>query len=121
MHSKHRAHPSHNIFVNIALQYYSRAENALTSRVNGRLGRDTQRRDAGADVSNATAMDSGMEIKELLVGKGKVKFNAVTWEEAPLSYLAMNGLTTFPILEYKGAIMTRGSSQLNIHKQRVLK
>lgn len=75
----------------------------------------------GADVSNATALPSWADPKKILVGKGKITFHEVTWEEAPLSSRVVNKLKELPILEYKGAIVTRGPSELLIHKQRPMK
>jgi hypothetical protein len=75
----------------------------------------------GADVSNATALPSGGEPREIFVGKGTLTFHEVTWEEAPLSFRAVNTLRKLPVVEYRDAVMTRGSSDLLIHKQHPMK
>jgi hypothetical protein len=75
----------------------------------------------GADLSNATALPSSGETKELLVGNGKITFHDVTWEEAPLSFRVVNTLKKLPVVEYKTAVLTRGPSQLLIHKQHPMK
>jgi hypothetical protein len=75
----------------------------------------------GADVNNATMMAGDGQTTKLLVGKGKVTFHKVEWEDAPLSYRVMEGLTKLPILEYKGAVLSSGPSRLLIHKQYPMK
>ena len=75
----------------------------------------------GADYSSATKMAGEGETTKLLVGEGKIKFHETKWEETPLSYRVMQGLTKLPILEYKGAVLSSGPSRLLIHKQRPMK
>jgi hypothetical protein len=71
----------------------------------------------GADVSNATALPAKSDNKEVLVGQGKLMFHEIAWENAPLSYRVVNTLKKLPIVQYQGAVVTRGSNDLLIYQQ----
>ncbi|RJP75265.1 MAG: hypothetical protein C4532_00625 [Candidatus Abyssobacteria bacterium SURF_17] len=71
----------------------------------------------GADVSNATALPAKSDIKNVWMGQGKVTFHEVAWEKAPLSSRVVNVLNKLPVVQYQGALMTRGSQDLLIHLQ----
>jgi len=75
----------------------------------------------GADVSYPTALPSRGETKEILLGKGKIEFRDVMWEESPLSSRVIKALKKLPIVEYRGATVTRGWNELLIHKQRSMR
>ncbi len=72
---------------------------------------------SGADVSTATALPAKSDIKEILVGQGKIVFHETEWEKAPLSSRVVNTLKKLPVLQYQGAIVTRGSNDLLIYQQ----
>ncbi len=74
----------------------------------------------GADVSNATALPAKSDIKEVLVGQGKITFHETAWENAPLSYRVINTLKKLPVVQYQGAVMTRGSNDLLIYQQHAM-
>ena len=52
------------------------------------------------------------KFTEVKIGQGTVNFNHLTWEQNPTQYHIANALADLPILEYKPAIMTKGSTNL---------
>jgi hypothetical protein len=70
-----------------------------------------------ADVSYATALPADGELREAWMGQGTVTFHEVTWEKAPMSSRIINTLRALPIVQYQGAVVTRGWQELLIHKQ----
>lgn len=74
-----------------------------------------------ADVSNATALPAKTDLKEAWLGNGDILFHEVAWEKAPMSARAVNAIKQLPVVEMQRAIITRGSQDLLIHKQHVLK
>ena len=74
-----------------------------------------------ADVSSATILPAKTEITEAWIGTGIVIFHEVEWKKSPLSARAVKALSRLPVLEYMGAIITRGSQDLLIHQQYLIK
>jgi hypothetical protein len=75
----------------------------------------------GADTSNATALPAKAGLREAWMGQGEVGFHDVSFEEAPISSRFIGTLKKLPIVQYQGAVMTRGSQDLLIHQQRPLR
>ena len=71
----------------------------------------------GAEVSHATALPANTDIKEAWMGAGEIAFHEVEWEKAPMSSHVVNALRALPVVQYQGAVMTRGSQDLLIRKQ----
>jgi len=71
----------------------------------------------GADISTATALPAKAIFREVWMGQGAIHFHDVKWENAPLSYRAINALRALPVVQYQGALLTRLSQDLLIHKQ----
>jgi hypothetical protein len=66
----------------------------------------------GAAISEPTTFPSENVITEAQFGEGSVKWNHLSWEENPTQFHIINALADLPILEYRPAIMTKGSSNL---------
>jgi hypothetical protein len=66
----------------------------------------------GAALSEPTTFPSENVITEALVGEGEVDWNHLTWEQNPTQFHIVNALADLPILEYRPAIVTKGSSNL---------
>ncbi|MBC7077320.1 MAG: acetoacetate decarboxylase, partial [Synergistales bacterium] len=50
----------------------------------------------------------------------RVEWTELTAEEHPLQSRAINSLANLPVLKYSGAMMLKGSAQLNVGDSRVL-
>lgn len=66
----------------------------------------------GAALSEATTFPSENIISEAYVGEGTVEWNRLTWQQNPTQAHIVNALADLPILEYRPAIVTKGSSNL---------
>ena len=66
----------------------------------------------GAALSEPTTFPSENVITEALVGEGEVDWNHLTWEQNPTQFHIVNALADLPILEYRPAIVTKGSTNL---------
>ena len=66
----------------------------------------------GAALSEPTTFPSENVIKEAYVGVGEIAWNRLTWEQNPTQFHIVNALADLPILEYRPAIVTKGSSNL---------
>lgn len=71
----------------------------------------------GADISTATALPAKATFREAWMGQGTVRFHEVKWENAPLSFRVIRALKELPVVDYQGALLTRLSQDLLIHKQ----
>ena len=71
----------------------------------------------GAALSEPTTFPSENVITEAYVGEGRVDWNHLTWEQNPTQAHIVNALADLPILEYRPAIVTKGSSNLFIPKR----
>jgi acetoacetate decarboxylase len=68
----------------------------------------------GAEVSHATLYPTDPTYKEAWVGTGEVAWNSLTWEQNPNQSHIVNALKALPILEYRSAIILKGSSNLMV-------
>jgi len=66
----------------------------------------------GTRVSELTLFPSEILYKEVLVGEGKIDWNHLSWEQNPTQFHIVNALADLPILEYRPAIVTKGSANL---------
>jgi len=66
----------------------------------------------GKSVSEATLFPSENIFTEGWIGNGKIEWNRLTWEQNPTQYHIVNALADLPILEYRPAFVTKGSSNL---------
>jgi aldehyde:ferredoxin oxidoreductase len=66
----------------------------------------------GASVNEMTTFPSESLFTGAWIGEGKVEWNRLTWEQNPTQYHIVNGLADLPILEYRPAFVTTGSSNL---------
>ena len=73
-----------------------------------------------AELSHATALPARSEIHEAWTGQGRVVFHEAKWEQAPLSFNAVNALAALPVETSLGAAVTHGSQDLLISQQHPL-
>jgi acetoacetate decarboxylase len=66
----------------------------------------------GAALSEPTISPLESVVKEAYVGEGRVDWNHVTWEQNPTQFHIVNALANLPILEYRPAIIMKGSTNL---------
>ncbi len=74
----------------------------------------------GASLSQATLYPQEAKIGKGWTGEGRVEWTELTAEEHPLQSRAINSLANLPVLKYSGAMMLKGSAQLNVGDSRVL-
>lgn len=75
----------------------------------------------GAEVSHATALPAAPVVKRRWEGEGIIKFNELSFAEAPLSGQITTVLSKLPIKRYLGAVQWEGSTDLLISEQFILK
>ena len=68
----------------------------------------------GAEVSYATLFPASGTTKEAWIGTGEVRWHHLTWEQNPTQYHIVNALEELPIIEYRAAMVTKGSSDLSV-------
>jgi Acetoacetate decarboxylase (ADC) len=68
----------------------------------------------GAEVSHATLFPTNATFDLAWSGTGEVKWNRLTWEENPTQFHIVNALEELPILEYRSAVVLKGSSNLAV-------
>jgi 3-hydroxybutyryl-CoA dehydrogenase len=66
----------------------------------------------GTALSEPTLFPSETLLDEVQVGEGRIDWNRLTWEQNPTQYHIVNGLADLPILEYRPAVVARGSANL---------
>ncbi|MDH3491597.1 MAG: acetoacetate decarboxylase family protein [Gammaproteobacteria bacterium] len=66
----------------------------------------------GAVVNEPTTFPSENVITEAYVGEGRIDWNQLTWQQNPTQAHIVNALAALPILEYRPAIVSKGSSNL---------
>lgn len=69
---------------------------------------------AGTRVNEITLFPSENVYKEVLVGQGTIDWSHLTWEQNPTQYHIVNALADLPILEYRPALVTKGSANLTL-------
>jgi hypothetical protein len=73
----------------------------------------------GAALSEPTIFPSENVITEAYVGTGAIRWNHLTWEQNPTQFHIVNALADLaladlPVLEYRPAFITKGSTNLFI-------
>ena len=68
----------------------------------------------GEAVNEATTYPSENVFTGVWTGDGKIEWNRLTWEQNPTQYHIVNALSDLPILEYRRAFVTTGSTNLII-------
>jgi len=68
----------------------------------------------GAEVSHATLFPTEPTFKEAWIGAGEVTWHRLTWEQNPTQYHIANALEALPILEYRSAVVLKGSVNLMV-------
>jgi hypothetical protein len=66
----------------------------------------------GAAIDEPTTFPSENVIDEAWVGEGAVGWHRLTWEQNPTQYRIVNALADLPIVEYRPAVVTKGSTNL---------
>lgn len=66
----------------------------------------------GASISEPTTFPSENVITEAFVGEGRIEWNQLTWEQNPTQFHIVNALADLPIVEYRPAIVSKGSTNL---------
>ncbi len=68
----------------------------------------------GAEVSHATLFPTNATFDQAWTGTGEVNWNRLTWEQNPTRFHIVNALEELPILEYRSAVVLKGSSNLRV-------
>jgi acetoacetate decarboxylase len=68
----------------------------------------------GAEVSHATLFPTSPSFTQAWAGTGEVKWNRLTWEQNPTQFHIANALEALPILEYRSAVVLKGSTDLMV-------
>jgi len=63
-------------------------------------------------VNETTLIPSDNVYKEVMIGEGCVEWQELSWEQNPTQFHIVNALKGLPILEYRPAIVTKGSTNL---------
>lgn len=63
-------------------------------------------------IDEPTLFPSETRYQEVSVGTGCINWRTLTWEQNPTQYHIVNALAALPILEYRPALVTRGSANL---------
>ena len=66
----------------------------------------------GTSVSEPTVFPSESTFTEVSVGHGTIDWSALTWEQNPTQFHIVNALADLPVLEYRPALVTKGSTNL---------
>lgn len=66
----------------------------------------------GPSISEPTTFPSENVITEAFVGEGRIEWNQLTWEQNPTQFHIVNALADLPIVEYRPAIVSKGSTNL---------
>lgn len=66
----------------------------------------------GTKLSEITLFPSESVYKEVWVGEGEIDWNHLSWEQNPTQHHIVNALADLPILEYRPAVVTKGSVNL---------
>jgi hypothetical protein len=67
---------------------------------------------AGSSINEMTTFPSESVYTGAWIGEGKIEWNRLTWEQNPTQHHIVNALADLPILEYRPAFVTTGSSNL---------
>ena len=66
----------------------------------------------GANMYEYFTYPSENHITQMHLGTGELAWNTLTWDQNPTQYHIVNTLAALPILEYRPAMVTRGSTNL---------
>ncbi|MCO4811400.1 MAG: acetoacetate decarboxylase family protein [Gammaproteobacteria bacterium] len=66
----------------------------------------------GAAISEPTIYPSKNVITDAQIGEGRIEWHRLTWEQNPTQFHIVNKLADLPVLEYRPAIVTKGSTNL---------
>jgi acetoacetate decarboxylase len=66
----------------------------------------------GAALSEPTIFPYEDHIDEAWVGTGSIDWKRLSWEQNPTQFHIVNALADLPVLEYRPALISRGSSNL---------
>jgi hypothetical protein len=66
----------------------------------------------GESVSEATLYPQESVIRESWVGEGTLEWQHLTWEQNPTQYYMVNALAELPVLEWRPAVVAKGSTNL---------
>ncbi len=73
----------------------------------------------GAEVSYATLFPTSGGMKEAWTATGEVQWNHLTWEQNPTQHHIVNALADLPIIEYRMAMVFKGTSDLAVAQKPV--
>lgn len=59
-----------------------------------------------------TTFPSENHITQIMLGKGEIDWKRLKWEQNPTQFHIVNALEALPILEYRPAVLTKGSTNL---------
>ena len=68
----------------------------------------------GAEVSHATLFPTEPTFREAWMGVGEIRWHSLTWEQNPTQFHIANALEALPILEYRSALVLKGSVNLMV-------
>lgn len=63
-------------------------------------------------VNEATIFPSENVYKEAMLGEGSIEWQSLSWEQNPTQFHIVNALKDLPILEYRPALISKGSTNL---------
>ena len=66
----------------------------------------------GASVSHPTLFPSESVAKQAWIGRGKIQWHHLTWEQNPTQFHIVNAIADLPILEIRLALISKGSTNL---------
>ena len=66
----------------------------------------------GPKVDEYTTYPSENHITQIMLGEGKVDWKQLSWEQNPTQFHIVNALEALPILEYRPAMLTKGTTNL---------
>ena len=65
-----------------------------------------------AKLDEFTTFPSENHITQIMLGEGKVDWKELSWEQNPTQFHIVNALKSLPILDYRPAALTKGSTNL---------
>lgn len=68
----------------------------------------------GADISHVTLFPTEPTFDVAWIGAGAVTWHRLTWEQNPTQFHIANALEAMPILEYRSAVVLKGSVNLMV-------
>jgi acetoacetate decarboxylase len=71
----------------------------------------------GTSMSEPTLFPIENNVREAWVGQGEVVWQHLTWEQNPTQFHIVNALAALPNLEYRQAVVTKGSMNLVVPDQ----